>query len=198
MSREKLDVDEDKADLGNLVILTKHTTEQEKFYFLHNRNNQNKITPVEISDSFDNFHWVPKLQEVVSGNDNVVIYAQNQELNGIIGLYNCLHREPGGKKVTCVFTLGDAPVFNPENNFYTTQLSKGFSVNIYKNGQWGTYRHLPLEKDIKVTKEHCFANVSVTGDLSSFSWNEGPLSTVNNKSSLDKVLVHVSYKPKCK
>lgn len=64
------------------------------------------------------------------------------------------------------------------------------AVNVYKNGTWGTYRHLALEDNAQVLTEHKYLNVAVKGDLSSLTWFEGPL---HSKSEIapESTLIHV-------
>lgn len=105
------------------------------------------------------------------------MYSQNDPNSGIIGLFNCLRREPGGENIRCVFIPDEGPKFDVSSEFYKKQLQKDMPVNIYKGGRWGTYRHLLLPEEPLVESEHCFVNVTVRGDLSSLRWIEGPLSS---------------------
>lgn len=65
---------------------------------------------------------------------------------------------------------------NIDDKFYQSQLSKDLAINVYQNGQWGTYRHLKLDEANKVKAAHIYANVTVRGDLSSLSWMKGSIS----------------------
>lgn len=132
------------------------------------------------------------LKQAVKHGDQVNVYAQNTELNGIMGLYNCLHRETGGDKIKCVLILDEtAPKFDSKDEFYKKHLMKNFSVNVYKNGKWGTYRHLKLEQVNERETEHFYSTVRVNGDLSSIRWLEGEMSP-NMDDIQDHVLAHVS------
>lgn len=71
----------------------------------------------------------------------------------------------------------NAPVFDPNHPLYATQIKRNMSVNIYKNGQWGTYRHLLLDQIEEVETEHSFVNPVTRGDLSSLKWIEGNLNS---------------------
>jgi len=48
-------------------------------------------------------------------------------------------------------------------------------MNIYIDGKWGSYRHLPLDGCATVTVPHAWVKIMTTGDLSSFKWLEGNL-----------------------
>lgn len=41
------------------------------------------------------FSWLAKLQGAVVQDGNVLVYAQNDPLNGLLGLTACIRREPG-------------------------------------------------------------------------------------------------------
>lgn len=69
----------------------------------------------------------------------------------------------------------DTPDFSLQNVFFKNQLDRDLSHNIYKNGQWGSYRHLLLEPIDNVEVPHAYNTLDVRGDLSSLSWVEGPL-----------------------
>lgn len=187
LSREPLT--SNYANLNNLDILTIHTLEHEKLYLLRQKESPKQAVVVKIDNN--NFSWLPMLKQAIHNNNKVVMYAQNQPLSGIMGLYNCIRREPNCGDVRCVFVADQAPAFNPAIDFYKSQLSKDLAVNVYKNGEWGTYRHLSLDENVIVQRQHCFANVTTKGDLSSFSWIEGPLSA-DYKELEETTLVHVS------
>lgn len=59
--------------------------------------------------------------------------------------------------------------------FYEEQLKKGLAVNIYKKGEWGSYRHEALPANETVDAAHIYFNSEVRGDLSSLKLYEGPL-----------------------
>jgi fatty acid synthase len=71
-----------------------------------------------------------------------------------------------------------APKFSLNVPLYTDQLRKDLAVNVYKGGQWGTYRHLPLEESNDVQALHAFMNITVRGDLSSLAWIQGNITDI--------------------
>ncbi len=60
------------------------------------------------------------------------------------------------------------------HQFYAEHLDKNLAVNVFKNGEWGTYRHIPLSNVPPVEKEHFVMSPQARGNLSSLSWIEGP------------------------
>ncbi|XP_055853355.1 fatty acid synthase [Episyrphus balteatus] len=132
---------------------------------------------IKVSVNDIEFKWIEKVQEAMK-NGPVVLYAENEKFNGLLGLTNCLRKEPEGHLVRCVLVDDvHAPEFNLESPFYKEQLALGLGINVYRNGQWGTYRHLQLstENQILPRAEHIYGNVIHRGDLSSLRWFEGPL-----------------------
>lgn len=85
-----------------------------------------------------------------------------------------------------------APEFSLDDPFYKTQLKKDLALNVYKNQTWGSYRHLLLEPPSLVEVDHCCANTTIRGDLTSLKWSAGPL-TPFTKSPEESRIVHVYY-----
>ncbi|KRT82111.1 dehydrogenase, partial [Oryctes borbonicus] len=85
-----------------------------------------------------------------------------------------------------------APKFDPQLGFYKDQLEKGFVFNIWKDGAWGTYRHLLLHENQSVETEHCYVNVTTRGDLSTLRWVQGSID-ISRTIPEDEELVHVYY-----
>lgn len=72
----------------------------------------------------------------------------------------------------------DAPDFSLNNPLYKTQFLKNLSHNVYKNGAWGSYRHLPIEPLNQQKCLHGFAKQAVRGDLSTLKWVEGSINPI--------------------
>lgn len=76
----------------------------------------------------------------------------------------------------CVLVMDKkAPPFSVNHPFYKEQLAKDLAVNIYKDGKWGSYRHLLLEELSSIKAVHRYVNTTVRGDLSSLQWFEGEI-----------------------
>ena len=150
-----------------------------------------KVPSTVIAVTSENFDWLEKLKEAIKQGP-VIAYSQNDPLSGIIGLVNCIRKEPNGLNLRCVF-IDDArvPSFDTKNQFFKTQLELGLAINVFKNGQWGSYRHFILqqEKIIGPRIDHCFANSLTRGDLSSMTWLDGPY----NQRKPGKSTVKVQY-----
>jgi len=143
---------------------------------------QTKTTKtIKIDSQDENYSWIKELQLAVKIGP-VIAYAENDKFSGIIGLVNCIRKEPNGHNLKCVF-IDDitAPPFNLEDPFYATVLNQGLAVNVYRNGLWGSYKHLLLKQKLEPARyvTHCYANSMVRGDLSSLRWLQGPLGNPN-------------------
>ena len=154
-----------------------------------------KNSQIQVPDSIINIStkvddWLEPLKAAIT-KGSVLVYSQGNDISGIIGLINCIRKEPNGEKVRCVF-IDDkqAPKFDLQDAFYKQQLDLGLAMNVYKNSQWGSYRHLELVQndEAKPRSEHCYANCLVKGDLSTLSWLYGPLNVRK-----DREVINISY-----
>ncbi|XP_034485184.1 fatty acid synthase isoform X2 [Drosophila innubila] len=154
---------------------------EEVFLLLQKVSNKLQIQPtvVKVSDNDTAFEWINQVQTAISMKSPVVVYAFKEKLNGLIGMVNCLRKEPDGNLVAC-FYIDDqnAPDFDLSDPFYASQYSLGLAFNIYRHGSWGSLRHLqlPVDEEVKPRSGHIYGNVMQRGDLSSLRWFEGPLS----------------------
>ncbi|KAJ8982149.1 hypothetical protein NQ317_011295, partial [Molorchus minor] len=172
-------------------ILTVHRTPTETLLLLQKQATFEEPLFIKVSSS-DNFTWLPTVQEAIKKktHQNIVLYSESEPLNGILGLVNCIRREPEGKCVKCVFIADEGKKF--DQGEVLEELKKGMAINIYKNGRWGSYRHLLLRELDSLQCEHAFVNVTARGDLSSLKWIEG---TLRHDMVLpaEKSLVYVHY-----
>ncbi|XP_077489927.1 fatty acid synthase-like [Amblyomma americanum] len=154
------------------------------------------------------FDWVESLKakaleyESKPAGENIWLLAEDAAISGVVGLTNCLRQETGGSHVRCVFNAsakGSNKVadFSPSNPAYKDVLERDLVMNIYRDGQWGSYRHLVTQSDgaPKTTTEYAFLNVQTRGDLSSLQWYESPLRYASPSSGVDGVLCSVYYAP---
>lgn len=118
---------------------------------------------------------------------------------GLVGLMTCIRREIGGANARYVFIQDkNVPKFGLSVRFYMEQLNKGLMANVLKGGQWGSYRHLPLDQQSNVSSlqvEHAYVNTLTRGDLSSLRWIEGPLSYYRSDNFPNMKLCSVYFAP---
>lgn len=87
---------------------------------------------VKISEEDNEFEWITQIQTSLSNKTPIVLYSFNENSNGIIGLVNCLRKEPDGNLISC-FYIDDhnAPTFDLANIFYNRQYALGLAINVY-------------------------------------------------------------------
>ncbi|XP_058818329.1 fatty acid synthase-like [Topomyia yanbarensis] len=168
------------------LIATFRIDQEETFILLQCNSRSLSETPAAIQVQMKEFSWLTELKKAVKFRP-VILYAQNDSISGIIGLVNCIRKEPKLQNVRCVFVDdSNAPPFALNDPFYQNQLNLGLAVNVFKHGKWGSYRHALLTNARKTESvtNHCYANGLVKGDLSSMMWFTGPMnecSSVSNK-----------------
>lgn len=175
ISREAFDFDLEHRIDKNMEILTIHSIPGEKCVLLRRKKQNVKPQVIDMSQSAANFDWLEPIKNAVKNEKSVILYAEKDQFNGILGFTNCLRKEPGGENVRCIFVQDkSAPPFRLNERFYENVLRKGLTFNVYKNGKWGTYRHLKLPDTFHKADENCFVNTTVSGDLSSLAWIQKP------------------------
>ncbi|XP_033100036.1 fatty acid synthase-like [Anneissia japonica] len=118
---------------------------------------------VKIADS--NFEWVEELKRKISeGEENnsterVWLVAEQVSNAGVVGMVNCLRQEPGGQRVRCIFNgdLDGSDNFDlsPSNKMMSDVLKRDLVMNVYRNGQIGSFRHNALSKaSVRVLARH--------------------------------------------
>ncbi|XP_017099797.2 fatty acid synthase [Drosophila bipectinata] len=143
----------------------------------------------------EHFKWVSDLKSAMLRSQaekrNLYLVAQGEPNSGALGLINCLKREPGGNCVRLYLILDEGlPAFSLEEPFFADQLAKDLSINVYRNGSWGSFRHLKMESQSPLLPvEHAYVNTLVKGDLSSLRWIESPR-TNPNQSHLEPCTVY--------
>lgn len=128
-------------------------------------------TPFALPSSDLTFEWVDRLRDTLKAGPTV-LFEHGQYDSGILGLTNCLRREPG-YDLRCFFIDdASAPAFDVNDPFYAEQLKYDLAINVYRNGTWGSYRHLTLRSDeAEIPRsDRFFANLKRLGDLSTFEW----------------------------
>ncbi|XP_050677552.1 fatty acid synthase-like [Leptidea sinapis] len=191
ISREK-DRPNPKDYSDKFDIITIQDTGAEYLVLFRKRVGAKPAKFVKVVTHDPTFAWIDKLKEELKAGQKVVVYNSDEPLNGLLGLVNCLRREPGGEIVSGLLIADpSAPAFNPDLEFYEEQLDKDLAINVYQEGKWGTYRHLLLGDLDTVRANHAFVNTVTIGDLSSLRWLEGPIKADTVFKTPTSVLVHV-------
>lgn len=166
-----------------------------------------KVNPTPVSQvitvSADAYDWVEQVKSALAASEKegnkVLLVSEGDDTNGILGLVNCLTKEPGGVNLRSLFVQGQkAPKYAANVPQYAAHLNKDLVHVVYKNGIFGTYRHLPLENLTEkslLKVEHAYINTLVRGDLASLRWIEGPLKYYQPENYPNTELCTVYYAP---
>ncbi|XP_031331350.1 fatty acid synthase-like [Photinus pyralis] len=137
-----------------------------------------KVSPLVVRVDFS-MTWLDEVKRAVARAQNVLLVSDGDATSGLVGLVNCLVLEVSRKLLTCC--LMDVAF---DEGAHANQLRKGLLINVMRDGEWGTYRHLPLGLETQ-NCEHVVGRF-IRGDTTKVRWIEGPLS-----GSIPQGLVHV-------
>uniref|UniRef100_A0A452SJH0 Fatty acid synthase n=1 Tax=Ursus americanus TaxID=9643 RepID=A0A452SJH0_URSAM len=140
-------------------------------------------SPVFLPVEDTSFRWVDSLKNVMADNSSrpVWLTAVSCATSGVVGMVNCLRREPGGHRIRCILvsnlsSTSPVPKMDPSSSELQKVLQGDLVMNVYRDGSWGAFRHFPLERGLPEEQtEHAFVNVLTRGDLSSIRWVCSPL-----------------------
>ncbi|XP_018397404.1 PREDICTED: fatty acid synthase [Cyphomyrmex costatus] len=171
------------------------------YLLLKKREERREQIVIQITEK--NLSWLENVKAALKKSDSdgqeLLLISQGEETLGLVGLMACIRREVGGANTRYVFIQDkNAPKFDLSVQFYKEQLNKELMANVLKGGQWGSYRHLPLDQQNNVSSlqvEHAYVNTLTRGDLSSLRWIEGPLSYYRPDNSSKMKLCSVYYAP---
>ncbi|KAG9267961.1 fatty acid synthase [Astyanax mexicanus] len=138
--------------------------------------------PITLSVDSTDYKWVENLKSILAeASEKPVWITATNSHNGVVGMVNCLRQEPGGNRIRCAFVSNlkkssGAPSLLLTHKDMQTVLQKDLSINVYRDGQWGTFRHQLLPQDLsEELTEQAYVNVLTRGDLSSLRWIASPL-----------------------
>ncbi|XP_029725313.1 fatty acid synthase [Aedes albopictus] len=175
--REKINFNLDDLELPDeLNMIASFRVDQEETYICLQRKIKGfHDTPAILQVDSTDFSWLAPLKQAVKLRP-VILFSQNDSVSGVVGLVNCIRKEPKMQAIRCVL-IDDpkAPKFSLSDPLYKNQLKLGLAINILRNGVWGSYRHTLNSKMPKTepVSKHCYANALTKGDLSSMMWFTG-------------------------
>ncbi|XP_076761434.1 fatty acid synthase-like [Xylocopa sonorina] len=184
--REKL-VDENSfpylKECGLNIVLEKRFNDQHLLLLKKRKQPPQNTEVVYVKNN--EFDWLEKVKAVlknekekkVKGTVRLVLVAEKDMENGILGMVKCLRQEPCGEIVkTVIIQDKNAPKFSLTDPFYSTQLDLDIGYNVLRpRGAWGTYRHVPYSEMKPIPVTHGYVDIKVKGNLSSLQWVEGPI-----------------------
>lgn len=178
-SKERLSDSWNEKDLPSGFQLVYALRTNEELFVLARRVTTDALQETQvvyISSDDSDFKWLKNTQVALRKKDAVILLSQGDPLSGVMGLLNCIRKEPNKQNIKCVAVMDkDAPTFSINHPLFEQQLKKNLVMNIFRNGMWGTYRHLDLQRieDSRPQNSLCWAQVTRIGDLSSFVWRTG-------------------------
>lgn len=124
---------------------------------------------VFIEVESNNFNWLDDVKSHIKEEKPKFVYliSQNNNVDGVMGLINCLNKEPSSCKFRCISTDERISI---HEHIFKRQIKKNLVYNILKNRNWGTYVYLPFEsvKEREVTD--AVVDIATVGNLSSLKW----------------------------
>uniref|UniRef100_A0A673VNW4 Fatty acid synthase n=1 Tax=Suricata suricatta TaxID=37032 RepID=A0A673VNW4_SURSU len=140
-------------------------------------------TPIFLPVEDTSFQWVDSLKSILANSSlrPVWLTATSGVTSGVVGLVNCLRKEPGGHRIRCVLvsnlsSTSHTPSLDPGSSELQKVLQGDLVMNVYREGAWGAFRHFLLERGLPEEQtQHAFVNVLTRGDLSSIRWVCSPL-----------------------
>lgn len=141
----------DSIKNGDADVVLEKKTEKGVLVLLRKRDRLMKHSAV-IKVNNKEFSWVEEMKKTLkaeadkdfSGNSRIIIVGEGDFETGLIGLVNCLTKEPGGEIVRGVLIQDPkAPAFSLDNPLYSKQLQMDLTINVLRAGNsWGSYRFL--------------------------------------------------------
>jgi len=154
---------------------------------------------IEVNDL--TYDWVDQVKSAMGEvkREDRIYLVSNAQVNGIVGMVNCLRQEEGGESIRCIFNSSQSrdqtmPSITLTSPIFKSILEKDLVMNIFRDGVWGSFRHLPMTAGInKVETEHAYVNVLTRGDLSSLKWIDSPVKYFSSKDCPSKRLCSVYH-----
>ncbi|KAL0119902.1 hypothetical protein PUN28_007965 [Cardiocondyla obscurior] len=184
LKKYKLNIIIERQINNKRLLLLRKTQNVEK--------NQYQVVHVNNYD----FTWVDKLKSIMNMQNksdidkNIILVAENNFESGLLGLVNCLRKEPGGETIRSVFIQDNkAPAFSLHEPLYMKQLLLNLPINVIRSGNvWGSYRHFPLPAlELKLV-QNAYVKQKVQGDMSTLCWTENKKLVENEFADLVNVI----------
>ncbi|XP_059181217.1 LOW QUALITY PROTEIN: fatty acid synthase [Centropristis striata] len=168
--------------------------------FLCRRPSPGNQKPVFIPVDSTDYTWVETLKATLAESSDCPVWLTASQAHcGIVGMVNCLRQEPGGNRIRCAFVSNlnessASPVLQPAHQSLQSVLEGDLSMNVFRDGQWGVFRHQIIHQDLnEELTEMAYVNVLTRGDLSSLRWIASPLRHfVSNNPNVQLCRVHYS------
>ncbi|XP_014487930.1 PREDICTED: fatty acid synthase-like, partial [Dinoponera quadriceps] len=152
----------------NLAVVLEKNVGDEHITLLKKITRSINKTEVVFVNNYE-FSWLDQLKITLRANNEltnttrIIIVGQGDAECGLLGLINCLKKEPSGELIRGMFIQDEnASKFSLQDPFYAEQLQLDLVTNVLRPGKlWGSYRHLPLTPLKPRLVHHAFINQMV-------------------------------------
>lgn len=171
LTRERLPKPENLSALSkyNLNVILEKNTSTESIILLKKKEQPIRKTEI-VRINNNEFTWLEKLNSIMNlenettDNTRIILVGEKDPECGLLGLVNCLRKEPGGEMIRGILIQDtEAPKFSLQNSLYANQLQLDLPINILRPGKmWGSYRHEPVSSLSKLKPVyHALVNQTV-------------------------------------
>lgn len=88
---------------------------------------------LKISTENQEYLWIDEVRAALKTGP-VMLLSENEPYSGLIGLVNCIRKEPEGHLVSCIYVDDpNAPTFDIDDPTYKSHLKLGLAINVYRN-----------------------------------------------------------------
>uniref|UniRef100_A0A673IXC9 Fatty acid synthase n=1 Tax=Sinocyclocheilus rhinocerous TaxID=307959 RepID=A0A673IXC9_9TELE len=160
-----------KASLN--VVMLRKSYYGSALFLCHRRPQSPQDQPILIFVDPTDYKWVETLKSTLAESSDIPVWLiATKGHNGVVGMVNCLRQEPGGNRIRSVHFLkgAEVPSLVPTQKEMKALLKKDLVMNVYRDGQWGVFRH-----QFGIADSEAYVNVLTRGDLSSLRWIASPL-----------------------
>ncbi|XP_071066957.1 fatty acid synthase isoform X2 [Dasypus novemcinctus] len=173
---------EDLLEAAGLQLLARKCSFYGSALFLCRRRPAPPSSPIFVSVDDAGFQWVDTLKAALADQATAPVWlTAGCASSGVVGLVNCLRREPGGHRLRCVLvsnlrSTSPVPDVGPGSAELQRVVEGDLVMNVHRDGAWGAFRHFLLGQEWPEEQtEHAFVNLLTRGDLSSIRWVCSPL-----------------------
>ncbi|KAF4106419.1 fatty acid synthase [Onychostoma macrolepis] len=169
-----------KASLN--VVMLRKSYYGSALFLCHRRQQPPQDQPILIFVDPTDYKWVETVKSTLAESSDIPVWLiATKGHNGVVGMVNCLRQEPGGNRIRCAFVSNlskdaEVPSLVPTQKEMKALLKKDLVMNVYRDGQWGVFRHQLLTQELsEELTDQAYVNVLTRGDLSSLRWIASPL-----------------------
>ena len=178
---------------GLIVVAEKRDSQGSAVVLLKKLVKDVKMTTIVVDDPA--YSWVEQVKSAMEGvsgaGDRIYLVSRASNTNGVVGMVTCLRQEEGGSAIRCVLDASQEKEVAMDAETPNEVLEKDLVMNIFRDGKWGSFRHVPMSAVTALETEHAYVNVLTRGDLASLKWIESPVRYFSARDNPTKSLCSV-------